>query len=81
VVKRGAIVLAAKTGAVIVPVYTESARRWMFNSWDRFYLPKPFSPVTIRFGAPIQIADQTGSGGDIETQRLALEAVMRPALF
>ncbi|MEE4608689.1 MAG: lysophospholipid acyltransferase family protein [Desulfobacteraceae bacterium] len=81
VVKSGAIVLAAEAGALIVPVYTESAQRWIFHSWDRFLLPKPFSRVTIRFGAPLRIDTQNGADGAIEDQRLALEAVMRPALF
>jgi hypothetical protein len=80
VVKSGAIVLAAKADAVIVPVYAESVQRWIFHSWDRFLLPKPFSRVTIRFGAPIRVGSQSRTGGAIEVQRRALEAVMRPAL-
>jgi hypothetical protein len=30
-------------------------RRWVFNSWDRFMVPKPFSRVFIRFAPPIDV--------------------------
>ena len=80
VVKRGAIDLAVATGAVIVPVYAEAGARWVFNSWDRFFIPKPFSRVTIRFGDAIpMVADRDDAGGR-ESQRLSLERLMRPAL-
>jgi hypothetical protein len=68
VVKRGAVVLAA----AIVPVYAEACRRWTFNSWGRFFLPKPFPAVTIRFGDPITAVS---AGIDGQCRRL-----MRPTL-
>ena len=80
VVKRGAVLLAGAAGAVIVPVYAEAGDRWIFNSWDRFVLPKPFSRVTIRFGELIPVI--AGRAGDerVAGQCLAIEEIMRPSL-
>ncbi|MEJ2638101.1 MAG: lysophospholipid acyltransferase family protein [Desulfosarcinaceae bacterium] len=79
-VKAGVIRMAQATGAVIVPFYVSADRRWLFNSWDRFLLPKPFSRVTLRFDAPIHLeADLDNSG--FEGQRRRLETIMRPGLI
>lgn len=79
VVKAGAIRLASVAGAVIVPFYTSADRAWYFNSWDRFMVPKPFSPVTIRFGDPIPCSPAADSA-EFEKQRRALEKTMLPGL-
>ena len=55
VVKPGLITIAQFAGAPIVPVITSAERYWMFNSWDRFMVPKPFSNVLIRFAPPIAV--------------------------
>jgi lysophospholipid acyltransferase (LPLAT)-like uncharacterized protein len=47
VAKRGVIKLAALTQA---PIYCCSAKvssAWYFNSWDKMFLPKPFSNITF----------------------------------
>ncbi len=54
-VKPGLITIAQFSGAPIIPVIASAERRWVVNSWDRFMIPKPFSRVFIRFGAPIVI--------------------------
>ena len=71
-VKAGAIRLATEADAHIVPCYTEADRAWFFNSWDRFFIPKPFSTVTIRFDDP-QKPDLPESESDFETCRQELE--------
>ena len=60
-VKAGAIRLALAADAVIVPMYVSADRAWYFNSWDRFFIPKPFAAVTVRFGHPIGLR-RTRSG-------------------
>ena len=55
VVKPGLITIAQFSGAPIVPVIISSQRYWVFNSWDRFIVPKPFSRVFIRFAPPIVV--------------------------
>lgn len=50
IVKPGLIALAQQTGAAICPVYISYENPWVFNSWDRFMIPKPFSRVLLRAG-------------------------------
>lgn len=54
-VKPGIIEMARLSGVPIVPYATTADRRWSFNSWDAFRLPKPFARIKIRYGAPIQV--------------------------
>jgi len=53
VVKSGLLVIAQFAGVPILPVITSAERRWTFNSWDRFMVPKPFSRIVVRFAPPI----------------------------
>ena len=55
VVKPGLLTIAQFSGATILPVIMSAQRRWVFNSWDRFMVPKPFSKVFIRFAPPITV--------------------------
>lgn len=80
VVKRGAVWLAGGAGAVMVPVYAEASRRWVFDSWDRFVIPKPFARVTIRFGDPLPTPD-IADPEHIEKRCRRLERIMRPMLI
>ena len=75
VVKPGVIRLAHATDSVIVPFYTRADRAWYARSWDRFFLPKPFSKVVLRFGEKIEFR-QTETNEAFEEQRKALEDVM-----
>ena len=59
VIKPGLILLAQKTQAAICPVYASYERAWIFKSWDRFLLPKPFSRVLVRMGALESIPQET----------------------
>ncbi len=51
-VKEGAVFLAVRTPAPIVPARIFMKRAIVFNSWDRYQLPLPFSRVHIAFGEP-----------------------------
>jgi lysophospholipid acyltransferase (LPLAT)-like uncharacterized protein len=78
-VKKGAIYLAQDAGARIVPTYAIAENAWFFNSWDRFFLPKPFSRVTIRFGEMLTVP-KTSNPQQFEAQRKNLEETMRSHL-
>lgn len=54
-VQRGVILLAQKTGVPIIPLAYSSKRRKVFNSWDRFMLPYPWSKGIIVYGRPIEV--------------------------
>jgi len=58
VVKPGVLVLAAKSGARLIPAGAAARRRVVLSrAWDRFVLPCPFTRVDIVLGAPISPAD------------------------
>lgn len=59
-VKPGLIRIAQYADLPIVPTITSGQNRWVFNSWDRFMVPKPFSRVIIRFGSPIHVPRDMG---------------------
>ena len=61
-VKPGLIRIAQYADLPIVPTITSGQNRWVFNSWDRFMVPKPFSRVIIRFGPPIHVPGQMSQG-------------------
>jgi hypothetical protein len=54
-------------------------RAWYFNSWDSFFIPKPFARVVISFGEMIKFTPAENSA-TFESQRLYLEKIMRPEL-
>lgn len=46
--KAGAPMLAARTGARVLLLNAAFSSAWRLRSWDGFFLPKPFSRVTLR---------------------------------
>ena len=55
VVKPGVITLAKKTGYPILPLCYSARNVRVFNSWDRFMLPMPFSKAVIMYGKPMWV--------------------------
>jgi lysophospholipid acyltransferase (LPLAT)-like uncharacterized protein len=55
VAKRGPIHLAKATSVAITPFYVAVEKKWVFNSWDRFVLPMPFSRALVRVAARIYV--------------------------
>jgi lysophospholipid acyltransferase (LPLAT)-like uncharacterized protein len=53
--KIGTIILARMTGASIIPISWGADRCWVFNSWDRFMVPKPFARISYYYGEPISV--------------------------
>jgi len=45
--KMGPIKLAQLTGAPIGAFYLLPERAWALNSWDRFFIPKPFTRICV----------------------------------
>ena len=76
VIKAGLIRIAQVTGKPIVPTITSGQKKWVFNSWDRFMVPKPFSRVIIRFGKPICVSPDIGED-EFENNRVFVEQEMK----
>jgi len=72
VVKPGLLSIAQFAGIPIVPTIISAQKKWVFKSWDRFVVPKPFSRVIIRFGDEINIPKNL-QGPDFENKRFSIE--------
>lgn len=58
--KPGAVAVALKTGAPFVLFSLNFSRAWRLKSWDRFYLPLPFSRIEVgmdRIEDPASLGD------------------------
>jgi lysophospholipid acyltransferase (LPLAT)-like uncharacterized protein len=76
VAQPGAIWLARTTGNPVLPFHVEAARHWTMGSWDRTQIPKPFSPVALAIGAPIEVGPDA-SDSDVEQRRQELETCLK----
>jgi hypothetical protein len=72
VIQPGVIMMAKKTGCPLIPVGVSTNRRWLFKSWDRYMIPKPFARGLMIFGTPV-IIPPDASEEDIEQIRIDLE--------
>lgn len=73
VAKDGALHLAAKTGACIIPVRACMSRAYVFHkAWDKFQLPWPFTCCRVLFGEPYAIPNSSDKM-ELEQERKKLE--------
>lgn len=76
-VKPGIVQIAAKSGALILPMTFSCKRAHVFHkSWDRFVLPFPFSCLSIAYGAPIAV-DRSAGKEDIEAICQQIKMVLK----
>ena len=54
-VAPGAVAIAQRTGAPLLPIGAWASSAWHLKSWDRFMVPKPFARVHIAFGELLYI--------------------------
>lgn len=71
----GAIFLASKSGAPVLPMVWAADRCKIFRSWDRTVLPLPFCRIIMRYGTPMHVPKDLNDEG-IEQYRLLLEEKM-----
>ncbi len=79
VVQKGTVQLAMKTGLPVVPVCYAASRCWRVDSWDRFYIPQPFSRAVFVFGAPLPIAADEPMGEALEKVQQGMDAAQHAA--
>ncbi len=70
VAQGGAIMLASRTGRPILPVTFSASRKKIFNSWDRFLFPSPFSRGVFVWGEPIWVKPEENQAGMEEKRRI-----------
>lgn len=73
--KEGAVFLAGKLQAPIIPVATGAKRFWTLErSWDKLVLPVPFTEGVVLYGQPIMVNGTTRE--EIESKRRELDAAL-----
>jgi len=72
VMQAGAVLLAGKSEAPILPLVVAADRYWVFRSWDRTMLPKPFSRLDLWYGEPMTVPEKSGAE-EVERCRVEME--------
>jgi hypothetical protein len=65
----GVVLLAALTGAPVIPLAVGARPGRRLHSWDRFLVPWPFARCVLVFGTPMAVermADRARAGKDLE---------------
>lgn len=63
IMQSGPVLLAAKSGGIVLPVLYSVSRYFTFNTWDRLVLPKPFSVIDVFYGEPYVVPEEKKAGG------------------
>ncbi|HVO30393.1 MAG TPA: lysophospholipid acyltransferase family protein [bacterium] len=75
-VKQGIVALAKHESARIVPTMASATRGWVLPSWDRTFIPKPFSRAVMIYEAPMDVPD-AADAAEVERLRARLEATLQ----
>lgn len=57
--KAGAVVLAHRKSVPLLLMGTASNRNFVFKSWDKFQVPKPFSKVSVVYSEPVYVKESS----------------------
>lgn len=52
----GALIVAQRTGAAIIPATVVARAAWRLKSWDSFMIPRPFTRVVISYGPATRVS-------------------------
>ena len=74
VAKPGALLLAAKANAAVLPFSISLEKCWRLRSWDRIEIPKPFTRAVVVIGEPFRVESGTDPA-EQERFQAALEEV------
>jgi len=72
-VSAGTIMLARKTGLVLRPVSYACKSYWRAKSWDRFYIPKPFSQGVFVVGDDVLISTEVSDEQALIMLQIAMD--------
>jgi len=61
IAKEGSLSVAKKYNAQIIAVAAKSSKYWRINSWDKTFIPKPFSTIDILFSFPEDNLEEVNS--------------------
>ena len=75
IIKPGIVSLAQQSGACICFGLVSYEKPWIFNSWDHFMVPKPFSRILFRM-SPLYEVPKEMDTHDFESYRQMLENLL-----
>jgi hypothetical protein len=75
VAKMGAVLLAKKTGAPVLPFTVNAGRYYAAPSWDGFQVPYPFTRARVRIAAPIHVPPDADEAV-LEAKRVELQRAL-----
>jgi lysophospholipid acyltransferase (LPLAT)-like uncharacterized protein len=73
--KLGVVVLAQMSQAPILPIGFAVEKFWRIKSWDRIFVPRPFSRVTIALG-PLQQVVRGLRSEELEIERQRQQGIL-----
>lgn len=71
-VQDGVVRIAAMSGVPVFPVSYSTTRGRILRSWDRFFVPKPFSRGVLIWGDPIMV-QRRDENGEYENAKAKIE--------
>ncbi len=75
--KTGPVYLAARTGAVLLPIRVQMRSAWKLRrAWDRFQIPHPWSHCEIHYGRPYTLPAGKMTEQDFLNETRRLEEIM-----
>jgi lysophospholipid acyltransferase (LPLAT)-like uncharacterized protein len=57
IAKENSLKLAKEYNAQIITITGDSTKKWIFKTWDKFYLPNPFGKIIINIAPVYQYQD------------------------
>jgi lysophospholipid acyltransferase (LPLAT)-like uncharacterized protein len=78
-VQKGTVQLAMKTGLAMVPLCYATRCHWRASSWDRFYIPKPFTRGVFVFGEPVGVREGEDMDATLQRFQQAMDDAQRQA--
>jgi len=61
IAKEGSLSVAKKYNAQIISVAAKSSKYWRIGSWDKTFIPKPFSTIYLFFSCPFDTSQPINS--------------------
>ncbi|NQT25464.1 lysophospholipid acyltransferase family protein [candidate division KSB1 bacterium] len=72
-VKPGAVFVAKKSGAWVIPMSISAKPALTMRSWDKYQIPLPFAKTLVIYGKPYQLDEDTSQATiDKECERLGI---------
>ncbi len=76
--KMGPVKLAQLTGAPIGAFHLQPQKAWIMRSWDRFFVPKPFSRIAVSWGQ-WTIVSEEATNDELPALRDELDVILERA--